>query len=110
MKLSLIQNSIEEITNLTQEEVTLLRKANGKINWVAGITIPEISYHVCQVSARVKHATTADVHTISKVIKYIKNTPSHITGPVLDLGSSAIQLYFDISFNNLPDSGRKEGM
>ena len=35
---------------LTSHEVTLLRRALGKINWIAGMSRPEISYHVCEIS------------------------------------------------------------
>ena len=35
---------------LTAYEVTLLRGALGKINWIAGMSRPEISYHVCEIS------------------------------------------------------------
>ena len=90
---------------LTQEEITLLRKAYGKINWIVCMTRPEVSYHVCEISTGVKNTTTVDVHTINKVIKYIRNTPSHITVIVLDLSSSGRQLYSDASFDNLPDGG-----
>ena len=60
----------------------MLRKALRKINWIAGMPRPEISYHVYKISARVKNA---NVHTINKVIKYITNTPPHITVPELQI-------------------------
>lgn len=59
--------------------MTLLRKTLGKINWVAVLTRPEISYHIAKISVRAKNATAPDVHTINKVIKYMENTPSNIT-------------------------------
>ena len=88
---------------LTLEKMTLLRKALGQINWVAGMTRPEISYHIGKTSPRVKNETSAHVHTINKAIKYIKNLPFYINVLVLDLSSSGIKLYSDASFNNLPD-------
>ena len=86
----------------------MLRNALGKINWVASMTRPESSYHVCQISTRVKNANTANVHSINKVIKYFKNITLHITVPVLDLSSSGTQLYSDVSFNNLQMAEVKE--
>ena len=65
----------------------MFRKALGKINWVAGMARPEINYHIGKISAKVKNGTPADVHTINKAIKYIKNMPLHITVPVLDSSS-----------------------
>ena len=82
-----------------------MRKALGKINWVAGISRPEISYHACEITTRVKNATITDIFTINRVIKFIKSTPSHITIPVKNLESLQLLLYSDASFNNLPDRG-----
>ena len=70
---------------------------------------PEISYNVCESSTKVKTATTSDIHSVNKVIKFIKTTPSHITIPPLDLESIQIHLYSDASFNNLPDGGSQGG-
>ena len=70
---------------------------------------PKISYHLCETSTRVKNTTATDAHMINKVIKYIKNSPSHITIPKSDLNSLEIQLYSDASFNNLPDGGSQGG-
>ena len=70
---------------------------------------PKISYHLCETSTRVKNTTATDAHTINKVIKHIKNSPSHITIPKSDLNSLEIQLYSDASFNNLPDGGSQGG-
>ena len=43
-----------ENDKLTEKEITSLRGALEKINWVAGMSRPEISYHVCEISTRVK--------------------------------------------------------
>ena len=90
---------------LTRKEITSLRGALGKIKWVAGMLRPEIGYHVCKISTRVKNATIADIFIINKVIKFIKSTPSHITILVMNLESLQLLLYSDASFNNLPDRG-----
>ena len=66
---------------LTAHEVTLLRRAFGKINWIAGMLRPEISYHVCEISTRVKNATISEIHAVNKIIKYVKSTHSYITIP-----------------------------
>ena len=94
---------------LIQKEIISLRGALGKINWVAGMSRPEISYHVCHISSRVKNATISDIFTINKVIKFIKSTPSHITIPVMNLEFLQLLLYSDASFNNLSDVGSQGG-
>ena len=94
---------------LTAHELTLLRRALGKINWIAGMSRPEISYHVCEISTRVKNATISEIQAINKIIKYVKSTPSYITIPTLDLESLHLKLYSYASFNNLPDGGSQGG-
>ena len=94
---------------LTQKEITSLRGALGKINWVAGMSRPEIRYHVCDSSTRVKNPTIVDIFTINKVIKFIKSTPSHITIPVMNLESLQLLLYSGASFNNLREGGSQGG-
>ena len=92
-----------------KKEITSLRGALGKISWVVGMSRPEISYYVCEISTRVKNSTIADIFTINKVIKSIKSTPTHITIPVMNLQSLQLLLCSDASFNNLPDGGSQEG-
>ena len=70
---------------------------------------PEISYHVYEISTRVKNVTITDISTINKVIKFIKSTPCHITIPVMNLEFLQLLLYSDASFNNLPDAGSQAG-
>ena len=83
---------------LSKEETTLLRGALRKLNWVAGMTRSEISFHVCEISTKIKTTAISDIISVKKVIKFIKNTPpppqknnnntpSHIKIPSLELGS-----------------------
>ena len=70
---------------------------------------PDISYHICEISTRVKNATIADMFTINKVIKSIKSTTSYITIPIMDLESLQLLLYSDASFNSQPGWGSQGG-
>ena len=63
--------------------------------------------HLCEISTKIKTATISDIISVNKVIKFIKNTPSHIKIPSFDLGSLEIHPYSDASFNNLPDGGSR---
>ena len=94
--------------NLTKEETTSLRASLGKFNWLAGMTRPEISFEVCQISTRAKNATVPDILSVNKVIKFVKSTPSSISIPKLDLKSLSIAVFADASFDNLPD-GESQG-
>ena len=95
--------------SLTQDETKMLRAALGKLNWVANMTRPEISFYVCDVSTRIKIATISDILAVNKVIKFIQNTDSFITIPSFDINSLGVILYSDASFNNLPNGGSQGG-
>lgn len=54
--------------------------------------------------------TSATEHvTINKVIKFVKNEPSRIVFPKLELHSLKLRTYADASFNNLPKGGSQGG-
>ena len=36
------------------------KRSNWKLNWVAGMTWPEISFHVSEISTKIKTATISD--------------------------------------------------
>ena len=92
----------------TKKETASLRGALGKINRVAGISRPTISYQFVR-SAPESKMQQSEIFTINKVIKLMKSTPSHITIPVMNLESLQLLLYSDASFYNLPDGGTQGG-
>ena len=71
-------------TKVDQEEKKLLGGVIGQINLLAGITRPDISYDVCEASTKVKDATIADVLSVNKIVKKVKNELSEIHFPCLD--------------------------
>ena len=91
--------------SLDAKQKTQLRGALGQLNWLAGISRPEISFYVCEISTRVKSSTVADIIAINKVIKFVKSTPSFIKFPKMHIPSLRIDIFSDASFNNLPDGG-----
>ena len=113
-------NSIQEISlpvdrmkdrksPLTASENTLYRSAVGQLNWIAGISRPDISFSVCESSTKFANPTIADIHHVNKIIRNVKNSKSIIKFPKLDLKTTKIQLFTDASFNNLPNGGSQAG-
>ena len=94
---------------LTKDEITLLRGALGRLNWVANMTRPEIAFTVSKISSRIKDATISDMKEANKAIKQIKSSTSHITFPPLDLKSARVVVYSDSSYNNLEDGSSQGG-
>lgn len=87
----------------------LLRTALGQLNWIAGMTRPEISFYTCQISTHIKNATIAELLTTNKVIKFVKNSKGFIKFPKLDLKRLSVSAFTDASWNNLPNGGSQGG-
>ena len=94
---------------LNDDEVTLLRGALGRLNWVANMTRPDISFTVSKVSGHIKEATISDVKEINKLIKHVKGSLASITFPALDVNTTRVVVYTDSSYNNLDDGGSQGG-
>jgi len=95
--------------SVNETERSEIRKAIGKLNWIAGMTRPEISFTVSEISAHVGSATLNDVKRINKTIKFVQNTPGFIKIPKLDLRTIKVRVFTDASFNNLNNGNSQEG-
>ena len=76
------------------------RQTLGKLNWLACMSRPEISFTVSDVSSRITTASIADVKLINKAIKFLKSHTCHITVPKFNLNNLSIKVFNDASFNN----------
>ena len=94
---------------LSDQERKLLRGALGKLNWLAGMTRPEISFYTCELSTHINTATISDLITINKVIKFVKNRPGFIKFSRLNTDNLTIKVFADASWNSLPDGGSQGG-
>ena len=63
----------DKTSPLSNEEKKLHRNAAGELNWVAGISRPDVSFSVCEASTKFKNATTKDILYINKIIKNVKS-------------------------------------
>ena len=80
----------------------------GKLNWLACMSRPEISFTVSDVSSRITTATIEDIKSINKTIKLVKSNQSFITIPKLNTNNLTIKVFSDASFNNL-ENGYSQG-
>ena len=99
----------EKLEPVSESERKQLRCAIGQLNWAAGITRPDISFAVCQLSTHVNSALVSDLIEANKLIKYIQTEPLVIMFPKLDVNSLHLTLYCDASHKNLPDGGSQGG-
>ena len=103
-------DSSSEVRDLVNEdERTHLRSAIGQLNWLAGISRPDLSFDVCQLSTQVTQATIRDLVQANKVIKRAKEDHGKILYPSLNLNKVRIIAFADASFDNLPHGGSQGG-
>ena len=93
---------------LSQSELSLVKSKIGKINWIANMSRPDISFLVCRISSSMQHSTVESILQVNKLIKHIKATPSSILYPTLNLNEVKIVVYADASYRNLTN-GASQG-
>ena len=99
----------EKNSPLNKDEKKELRSAVGRLNWVAGITRPDISFIVGTIN-KGKSAVVEDLLTTNKIIKLLKSTPTNIRFPnFVDMNSTYIKVFTDASYQNCPDGGSQGG-
>ena len=77
-------------------ERSQIRQVIGKLNWVAGMTRPEISFTVSEISSRIGSATLDDIKRINKTVKFLQSTSGFITIPKLDFKSIKVKVFTQV--------------
>ena len=57
---------------LTRDELKVLRKFVGKLNWLAVNTRPDLAIYTLELAKRQKKATTKNLREINKVLKKVR--------------------------------------
>ena len=95
---------------LSPREETLIRQANGKLNWIATQTRPDLSFDVSECNSIMKRGKMECFRQVNKNIKKAKMEKSQIFIPSLEsLRDLSIVGYSDASFANLDDGGSQGG-
>ena len=87
---------------LDKEEIRLLRRLTGQINWAATQSRPDISFTVVELSSKIKTAQLEDLKKANKAIARMAATPNKLLFPRIG-GSLRIVTHSDAAFRNLPD-------
>lgn len=93
---------------LDKEEMKLLRRQTGKINWAATQSRPDLAYDVVELSTKFKKGTLGDLKKANKAISKLTSSPIKLLFPKIT-GKVKITTHSDAGFHNLPDqisSGR----
>lgn len=100
----------EQGSSLTEVERHEMRSRIGQVNWLCGISRPDIGYYVCAASTSLPTGTVQDIISMNKLIRYIKSTPTHIHIPKMkNLESLYLIVFADASMGNLPCKGSQGG-
>ena len=98
------------VNRLTPKDETTVRQVNGKLNWVATQTRPDLSFDVSEFSSFMKKGKVECFRQANKNIKKAKKEKSQICIPNLgNLDKLSIVAYSDASFANLEDGGSQGG-
>ena len=63
---------------LTRDELKVLRKFVGKLNWLAANTRPDLAIYVLELAKRQKRATIKDLREINRVLKKVEEKESKV--------------------------------
>lgn len=69
---------------LDKHETCILKGLVGQLQWIAKLTRPDIAFDVCELSTKVKNATTTDIKRANKIILKVKAEPVTICLPNVD--------------------------
>ena len=104
------ERQLQKKEALTKVEKRQLRGAVGQLNWVSGISRPDIIFNVSEAASSQKQATVESIFKINKVIKYVKNDDSNILVPRFsNIKDFKLCVYTDASYDNLPYGGSQGG-
>ena len=102
--------SLQKDEDVTGQEKSKLRSLIGQLNWIAGVSRPDVGFGVCQLSSAFKNATVDHLVKANKLLRHVKNSSGSIQFSNLsDLKTLRIVVYTDASFNNLPNGGSQGG-
>ena len=86
---------------MTEEELTLLRRMVGQINWTVRATRPDLSFDLINLSTKFQKGTLADLKDARKVLIKLKDVAKVKIPAIKNLHHAEIWLFSDASFGNL---------
>ena len=91
-------------------EVRQFKSLVGQLQWTAKQTRPDIAFAACELSTKVKDATTTDVRCANKQVQKLQTESGAVCIPNIgDVRQSALYVYSDASFANLAGCGSQGG-
>ena len=89
---------------MTQDELTILRKLTGILNWAVRATTPEFSFDLIEQSTHFKGGKVQHLAHAQKTLTKLKQANAFIKiSAIKDLANAQIWMYCDAAFRNLND-------
>ncbi len=100
----------EATEEMTSEELTLLRKMTGQLNWVVRASRPDQSYNMISLSTKFKGGLVSDLKEAKKTMANLKQNKAVIRiGAIKSLKEAEILLFTDASYRNINDGKDSTG-
>ena len=94
---------------LNAQELTEYRSIVGQLNWIAGHTMPELSYDVSDLSRAFKEGTCVDMRNLIKKVRKAKMINGTIVLGKVEEKDIFWEVYADASFGNIEDGSTQIG-
>ena len=103
----LFVEKIDESTELSKEEIKLVRGKIGELLWISLMTRPDISFDVNILSSEVANGTIATVKAVNKIVRKAKSSQNILKFNRLgDFSDLSVKVYADASYGNQKDKVR----
>ncbi len=105
--------SIEEVKvredrsdeKLSREEMKILRKYVGKLNWLASNTRPDIAIYALDLAKKQKNATLKDLRDINRIVKKVQEKESKVVfGKIANKNDLCVVGICDASYHHEENS------
>ena len=80
-----IDKNRKDTDPISDAERTQLRAIIGQLNWIAGMSRPDLSFDVCKLSSNIKKAKVSHMLYAYKVVKHVQMEPLTVAIPSLNL-------------------------
>ena len=96
----------EKDRKLSQDQLLLLKKLCGQLNWLCTQSRPDICYENCVVANSQTNATVRDIYYANKVVRKLHSTDFSLCfNGGINLHNCNVVTFCDASFGNLPNGG-----
>ena len=99
---------LELDSDMTEDELTMLRQMVGSLNWTVRSTRPDLAFELINLSTKFKGGKVADLKAAKKTLLKLKDE-AYVKLPSIKLETAEIFLFTDASHGNLNEAKDSTG-